>query len=87
RDATGRITAIKDAALTVDLNYDALGRQNWQRVKDIATQATLLTRMTFDDFGRETVRSIIVCHGVTLEVVQTWLQNGLLAGRTTQRDR
>ncbi|UWS33255.1 RHS repeat domain-containing protein [Erwinia pyrifoliae] len=87
RDASGRITAIKDAALTVELQYDALGRLNSQRVKDIVTQATLLTRMTFDDFGRETVRSIVDSNGVTLEVVQTWLQNGLLAGRTTQQDR
>ncbi|CAO98069.1 RHS repeat domain-containing protein [Erwinia tasmaniensis] len=87
RDATGRLITMKDVDLTVDLEYDALGRLNWQLVTNIATQATLITRLTFNDFGWETARIISDSSGGELKVTQSWLANGLMASRTTLRDK
>ncbi|WP_277972940.1 RHS repeat domain-containing protein [Pantoea agglomerans] len=85
RDRFGRITFIEEDTLTVGLTYDALGRPSMQVVKDSATKATLTTTLSYDDFGQETIRSVTDSVGVTLIVSQTWLLNGLLAGRTTQQ--
>lgn len=87
QDTFGRITTIKDADLTVDLKYDALGRLNRQLVTNVATRATLLTQLTFDDFGWETARIMTDSSDGELKVMQSWLPNGLMAGRTTLRNK
>ncbi|OTA14257.1 RHS family protein [Xenorhabdus vietnamensis] len=86
RDVYGRVTDITDDALTVSLEYDALGRLNSQTVKDTTTTSTLTTVLHYDDFGREVTRSVTDSNGTKLTVKQTWLKNGLLATRTTQQN-
>ncbi|WP_277973520.1 RHS repeat-associated core domain-containing protein [Pantoea agglomerans] len=86
RDGYGQITALSDDALTISLQYDALGRLSTQTVKDAATAATLTTALSYDDFGQEITRTITGSDGVILQVMQAWLPNGLLQSRTTQQD-
>ena len=82
-DTFGRITTIKDAALTADLTYDALGRLSTQTVTDAVTGAWLVTTLAYDDFGREISRTIADSGGAVLNVRLTWQKNGLLTGRRT----
>ncbi len=85
RDQHGRVIALDDEALTVRLNYDALGRLSKQTVTDNATAATLSTTLKYDDFGREITRIIADSNGVTVSVAQVWTKNDLLASRTTRQ--
>lgn len=86
RDELGRIITVTDDALTVSLQYDALGRLSQQSVSAPTSQNSLITRLEYDDFGREITRTLTDSNGVTLTVSQTWLQNGLMSGRTTLQD-
>lgn len=85
-DAHGRVTSITDDSLTVNLTYDALGRLNSQTVRDKASTSSLATAFNYDSFGREITRTITDKRGTTLMLSQTWLKNGLLAARTTQKN-
>jgi len=85
-DAHGRVTLITDDSLTVNLTYDALGRLNSQTVRDKASTSSLATAFNYDSFGREITRTITDKRGITLMLSQTWLKNGLLAARTTQKN-
>jgi len=85
RDGTGRLTGITDDALTVSLEYSPLGYLSRQVVTDVKTQATLTTALTYDDFGRETGRTLTDSSGTGIVISQTWLKNDLLATRTTQK--
>ncbi|CAB3775397.1 Putative RHS-repeat-containing toxin [Bacteriophage APSE-3] len=85
-DAHGRVTRITDDSLTVNLTYDALGRLNSQTVRDKASTSSLATAFNYDSFGREITRTITDKRGITLMLSQTWLKNGLLAARTTQKN-
>lgn len=87
RDEYGRVTGITDDALTVSLEYDALGRLSTQTVTDIGTQNVLTTGLAYDDFGQEISRTVTDGgSAITLTVSQTWLPNGLLQSRTTRQD-
>ncbi|MEN4700012.1 RHS repeat-associated core domain-containing protein [Pantoea agglomerans] len=86
RDKFGRIIAITDDALSVSLQYDALGRLSKQSVSDPTVKNSLITMLAYDDFGQEITRTLTDSNGVTLTVLQTWLQNGLMSGRTTRQD-
>ncbi|WP_158781629.1 RHS repeat domain-containing protein [Pantoea sp. BAV 3049] len=83
RDEYGRITGIADEALTVAMEYDALGRVKRQTVADTVTDASLVTVLVFDDFSRETSRTVSDSNGTTVRVLSTWQQNDLLATRKT----
>lgn len=85
RDDFGRITTITDDALSAELKYDALGRMISQAVTDTASSSGMTTALEYDDFGRETLRTLTDSTGVTLSVSQTWLDNDLLATRTTRQ--
>ncbi|MGV2814524.1 RHS repeat-associated core domain-containing protein [Enterobacter cancerogenus] len=88
RDSFGRITTITDDELTVNLEYDLLGRLSQQTTTDIKkTQASLTTTLSYDDFSREISRTISDSAGVDINVSQTWQNNDLLATRITQKDR
>lgn len=86
RDSHGKITRIIDDVLTVDLEYDALGRMTMRTVKDASTASTLRTALVYDDFGREITRTLFDSNGTTLVVTQEWLKNNLLDSRTTKQD-
>ncbi|ECF7068851.1 hypothetical protein XS74_25070 [Salmonella enterica subsp. enterica] len=86
RDEHGRVKFIADEALTVGLDYDALGRLHVQAVTNSATQAILTTTLKYDDFGREITRTVTDSSGVTLIITLSWLQNGLLESRTTEQN-
>ncbi|WP_157861779.1 RHS repeat-associated core domain-containing protein [Erwinia tasmaniensis] len=86
RDEYGRVTTIDDDALSVTLEYDALGRLQRQAVRDKAAGSTLTTSLAYDDFGREITRTVDDSNGVTLSVSQSWLDNDLLAKRTLRRN-
>ncbi|WP_277972950.1 RHS repeat-associated core domain-containing protein [Pantoea agglomerans] len=86
RDEFGRILTINDDALSASLKYDALGRLNRQIVTDRVTKSSLTTELEYDDFGQEITRTITDSNGESLKVTQKWRQDGLLAGRITQRD-
>ncbi|MGG1905411.1 RHS repeat-associated core domain-containing protein [Enterobacter ludwigii] len=85
RDDFGRIITITDDALSAKLKYDALGRMISQAVTDTASSSGLTTALEYDDFGREITRTITDSTGVTLSLSQTWLDNDLLATRTTRQ--
>lgn len=85
RDEFGRLSSIKDAAMTINLKYDALGQLSVQSVTDNFSKTSLTTTLAYDEFGREISRTItdFVGLGVTLKVMQQWQKNDLLALRTT----
>ncbi|SPP30986.1 putative deoxyribonuclease RhsA [Arsenophonus endosymbiont of Aleurodicus floccissimus] len=85
-DAYGRVTSITDDSLTVNLTYDALGRLNSQTVRGKASTSSLTTAFNYDSFGREITRTITDKRGITVMLAQSWLKNGLLASRTTQKN-
>lgn len=85
RDDVGRITTITDDALSATLKYDALGRLISQAVTDTVSSSGLTTALEYDDFGREILRTLTDSTGVTLSVSQTWLDNDLMATRTTRQ--
>ncbi|WP_332382938.1 RHS repeat-associated core domain-containing protein, partial [Burkholderia ambifaria] len=86
RDQYGRLTALADDILSVSLEYDALGRLKMRTVKDVTTATSLVTTLAYDDFSREISRTISDGANVKLELQQSWLPNGLLASRSTQKD-
>jgi len=86
RDDYGKVVQIVDDALTVDLEYDALGRVVMQTVRDASSSATLRTSLVYDDFGREKTRTLFDSTGTTLVITQEWLPNNLLAMRVTKQD-
>lgn len=85
-DETGRVTGIRDDALSVSLTYDALGRPVSQQVRATGSSSQLDTDFTYDDFGRELSRTVSDSAGVTVKVTQCWRANGQLAQRVTLRD-
>jgi len=87
RDAFGRITAIRDDALSAFLEYDLLGRLSKQMVAENSiTKSTLVTEFEYDDFGQEISRTIIDSNNESLKVTQTWRKDGLLANRIMQKN-
>ncbi|MED7955047.1 RHS repeat-associated core domain-containing protein [Streptomyces sp. BE303] len=83
RDTFGRITAITDPAMGVSLGYGSDGRPTSWTVSDPQSGYTLTTTLTLDDFGREVTRSTRDSRGRTWSLTQQWLDNGLLARRTS----
>ncbi|MCW2476362.1 RHS repeat-associated core domain-containing protein [Candidatus Symbiopectobacterium sp. NZEC151] len=85
-DGFGHIITIIDPALQTTMQYDALGRLVSQAVTDTATSSALTTSLGYDDFGREVTRTLSDNNGTTITLTQTWLENDLLATRTTVRN-
>ncbi|MEV6978547.1 RHS repeat-associated core domain-containing protein [Kitasatospora sp. NPDC093806] len=83
RDAFGRITGITDPAMGVSVSYDAGGRPISWTARDPRSGYTLTTTLTLDDFGREVARSTRDGLGHTWSLTQEWLDNDLLARRTS----
>lgn len=81
RDDYGRVVQIDDAALTTTLKYDALGRKTEQVVKSKSGGETLTTKLEYDDFSRESVRTITDNTADGVVVAQTWLPGDLLESR------
>lgn len=86
RDKLGRVTKIEDRALKVTLTYDGLGRAKTRTVttKESAPR-TLTTTISYDEFSRETMRTL--SDGTGTDVVslsQNWHKTGLLATRKMQ---
>lgn len=87
RDSFGRIITITDDELTINLEYDLLGRLSQHKTTDNKnTQATLTTTLGYDDFGRESSRTINDSSGINIVISQTWQKNDLLATRITQQN-
>ena len=79
RNTFGQVISMIDDALTVDFQYDALGRLMVQTATDNNTKSSLTTSLTYDDFGRETERHIADSNGTTLVLTQSWQPNNLLS--------
>lgn len=86
RDEYSRIIKVEDEALTVDIEYDPLGRINRQTMTDIETSASLVSTIDFDDFGREVNREINDSNGTCISERLTWYENGLLGTRETAQN-
>lgn len=79
--ATGRPEKIVDDAVEVFLTYDALGRLSSWTATERLTKAALKTSVTYDDFGRETLREIDHTNGIKRRISQQWDVNNRLEGR------
>lgn len=75
-----------DNSLKSQLSYNALGDINSLTVSDATTQANLKTQLSYDDFGRELLRTITDNCGMEIVIFQTRLENNQLANRVTQRN-
>lgn len=82
-DQFGRIQYIVDPAVSVEFSYDFAGRMYKQDATDIETGKGLTTVLGFDDFGRETERTLSTDNQLLLAITQSYNLNGQLATRTT----
>lgn len=87
RDASGRMTRVKDDALTTDVAYDPLGRVKSYTTTDPVTKATLTTALTYDALGREKTRTATGSNGGAMTQSLTWFPNGKLRQRVTRSDK
>ncbi|MGN7740291.1 RHS repeat domain-containing protein [Pseudomonas sp. 22526] len=83
-DKFGRTKSISDPAVSVSLSYDFAGRMYKQDATDTKTGQDMTTLLEFDDFGRETKRTLSTAKQaqVLLSVTQSYNLNGQLATRT-----
>lgn len=86
RNEQGQIVEISDSALDVELSYDLLHRLSSQTVTETVGGASLTTSFAYDDFSRETTRTLTDSSGKTLTTELSWLKNGLLGRRLTQQN-
>ncbi|MEX1843481.1 RHS repeat protein [Enterobacter cloacae] len=84
-DEFGRRKSVSDADISASLAYDDLGRFSSQTVTDLASNATLVTTLTYDDFSREIQRDITQDNAPTLTITQEYQENGQLSRRTTRQ--
>ena len=84
-DPAGRRVQIDDAAVLINLTYDAPGRYTGYTSTDKATQHSMQLVLTLDDFNREIGRDYFA-DGATsalLSIQQTWQPNSALQQRDT----
>ncbi|MGY4818220.1 RHS repeat domain-containing protein [Pseudomonas chlororaphis subsp. piscium] len=83
-DQFGRTQDIVDPAVSVSLSYDFAGRMYKQDATDTKTGQDMTTLLEFDDFGRETKRTLSTAKQaqVLLSITQSYNLNGQLATRT-----
>lgn len=86
RDAFGRMTRMKDDALTADVKYDPLGRVESYTTKEPATGTSLTTVLTYDALGRNETRTSTGSNGKAVKQSFTWFPNGQLRQRVTRAD-
>jgi len=84
-DELGRVTRVEEPGLTAVLAYDAWGRLS-QRTVSRQNGGELVTRLTYDEFGREIARQIVDGKQAGLLIKQGWHNNGLMAWRQTRQN-
>ncbi|AKT37956.1 RHS repeat-associated core domain-containing protein [Chondromyces crocatus] len=83
-DAHGRLEQCQNGTRVATYAYDRAGRVSMLRVEDTAMRSSLVTSMTYDDFGRETRRAIIATPAQPEQVIATtYVATGQIGRRVT----
>ena len=87
-DGHGRPARLTQGKVAVSLTYNSSNRVSESRVEDEATKMAITTKLTYDDFGRETKRSVYRA-GTTLlfHLSQSYNEIGLLSSRKKENDQ
>ncbi|QSZ32848.1 hypothetical protein DSL72_002428 [Monilinia vaccinii-corymbosi] len=86
-DAFGRPQKVVQGRLSVSFAYDNASRVTQTRVEDAEKNTTIRTLLTYDDFGRETKRSVYKGESTLLyDLSQTYNGIGFVASRRQERD-
>lgn len=84
RNPQGKISEVSDGTMGVTMHYDPAGRLDGWTAYDLpGKQHTLQTVLVFDDYGRETSRTLLENGTQQWAIVQQWNEADLLIQRTT----
>ncbi|MHC8289275.1 RHS repeat domain-containing protein [Pseudomonas sp. XS1P51] len=78
-DEWGRPTSFEQGALKADFVYNALGLLEQVKSQDKQARQSVITRLTYDDLGRETSRSFQIGKAATQILASSYTLSGKLA--------
>ncbi|HWH85803.1 MAG TPA: RHS repeat-associated core domain-containing protein [Pseudomonas sp.] len=84
-DNCGRRTSFKQGAVKADFFYDKRGLLERIETRDTSSNRLLTTRLTYDDIGRETIRSLEVSGLPTQTLTSSYTSTGKLAQKVLKR--
>lgn len=86
-ERTGRLQRLDQGHLQATFGYDALGRLSLITTKDLDNNSQLHTALEYDDYGRETLRTLTLSGSPARTLSQTWYESGLLKSRHFRDER
>jgi len=85
-DSYGRVKNIDQGQLLVTVEYNRLGQTSKTTTRDLTANTTLVTELTYDDQGRETLRTQTLTGQEPRTQEQVWQPDGLLHSRHLKQD-